>query len=258
MKFIDPAGLTIAFVVCLALFGPLESWIPHQAGRKFLRPGWSTDVIHFFLGDLLKKMALFAFAVPLIVTLGFLINRDLQARVLSQPWWLQLIEAQFLADLGGYWGHRLAHTVPLLWRFHAVHHSSEQLDWLAAARVHPVDQAFTRLFAFVPLYLLGFSKATFGFLLLLETFHAIFIHANVRIRFGWVEEFISTPAFHHWHHTNDGPEVINKNYAGLLPWVDRIFGTHYLPKDRMPAKYGISESMPTGYLGQITQPFRPK
>ena len=258
MKFIDPAGLAIAFVVCLAIFAPLESWIPHQTGRKFFRRGWFTDFTHFFLGDLLKKAAVFAFALPVVMLLGVLVNHELQARILRQPWWLQLIEAQVIADVGGYWGHRLAHTIPLFWRFHALHHSSEQLDWLAVARVHPIDQGFTRIFAFVPLYLLGFSKATFGFLLVLETFHAIFIHANVRVRFGWMEKVISTPAFHHWHHTNDGPEVINKNYAGLFPWVDRLFRTHHLSKDRMPAKYGIDEPTPPGYLEQIAAPFQRK
>ncbi len=256
MKFIDPRGLAIAFVVCLAIFAPLESWLPHQAGRKFFRKGWLTDFTHFFLGDLLKKAAVIAVALPVIVLLGFFVNRDLQAMVLSQSWWLQLLEAQLIAEFGGYWGHRLSHQIPFLWRFHAVHHSSEQLDWLAAARVHPVDQAATRMFALIPLYLMGFSKETFGVLLVLETFHAIFIHANVRLRFGWLEKFISTPAFHHWHHTNDGPDVVNKNYGGLLPWIDRIFGTHYLPKDRMPEKYGINEPMPGGYVGQIAQPFR--
>ncbi len=256
MKFFDPGGLAIAFVLCLAVFAPLESWLPHQTGRKFFRPGWLTDFIHFFIGDLLKKAAVIAFALPVVLVLGKLVNHELQARILSQPWWLQLIEAQVIAEVGGYWGHRLAHEIPFLWRFHAIHHSSEQLDWLAAARVHPVDQGFTRLFAFVPLYLLGFSKSTFGALIVLETFHAIFIHANVRLRFGWLEKIISTPAFHHWHHANGGPDVINKNYAGLLPWVDRLFGTHHLPTDRMPERYGIDAPMPPGYLGQLAAPFR--
>ena len=112
MKFFDPGGLAIAFVVCLAIFAPLESWIPHQPGRKFFRRGWFTDFSHFFIGDLLKKAAVFVVAVPVVLVLGFFVNHDLQVRVLSQPWWLQLIEAQVLADVGGYWGHRLAHEVP--------------------------------------------------------------------------------------------------------------------------------------------------
>ena len=66
---------------------------------------------------------------------------------------------------------------------------------------------------------------------------------------------MATPAFHHWHHANESPETTNKNYASLLPWMDWIFGTFYLPK-KYPAKYGINEPMPTNYAGQLAQPFR--
>ena len=64
--------------------------------------------------------------------------------------------------VGGYWGHRLSHTVPFLWRFHAVHHSIEEMDWLAAGRLHPLDQAFTQACAILPLFLLGYSRGVFA------------------------------------------------------------------------------------------------
>ena len=54
------------------------------------------------------------------------------------------------------------------------------------------------------------------------------------------------PAFHHWHHTKDGPEYINKNYAATFPWVDKCFGTFYLPGKQWPAKYGIDTPMAAG------------
>jgi len=82
-----------------------------------------------------------------------------------------------------------------------------------------------------------------------------FIHANARWRFGPLEWLIATPAFHHWHHTNDGPAYVNKNYAALLPLVDRLFGTLYLPKDKQPEHYGIDEPLPSGFLGQLVRPF---
>ncbi|MES9906417.1 MAG: sterol desaturase family protein [Sedimenticola sp.] len=47
---------------------------------------------------------------------------------------------------------------------------------------------------------------------------------------GWLEWLISTPVFHHWHYTHDGPEYVDKNYATMFPWIDRLFGTYYLPK----------------------------
>jgi len=70
-----------------------------------------------------------------------------------------------------------------------------------------------------------------------------------------LEWLISTPAFHHWHHTKDGPEYINKNYAAIFPWVDKLFGSFYLPKDQWPAKYGVDLPMAPGLIGQLLQPF---
>jgi hypothetical protein len=81
-----------------------------------------------------------------------------------------------------------------------------------------------------------------------------FIHANVTWRFGPLEWLVSTPAFHHWHHTNDGPEVINKNYAPMLPWVDWVFGSLYLPKDKQPERYGIDEPVSPILFGQLVEP----
>jgi len=66
---------------------------------------------------------------------------------------------------------------------------------------------------------------------------------------------ISTPAFHHWHHTND--EQINKNYASMLPVMDLLFGTWYLPAKQWPSKYGIDGPMAPDLTGQLVQPFLP-
>ena len=74
-------------------------------------------------------------------------------------------------------------------------------------------------------------------------------------RFGPLEWLIATPTFHHWYHTNDGPAYVNKNYEPLLPWVDRFFGTLYLPKHKLPAHHGIDEPLPARFLGQLVRPF---
>jgi sterol desaturase/sphingolipid hydroxylase (fatty acid hydroxylase superfamily) len=132
-------------------------------------------------------------------------------------------------------------------------------------RAHPVDMVFTRLCGLVPLYVLGLGAPARGssglipvLIILVGTLWGFFIHANVRWRFGPLEWLVATPAFHHWHHTNDGPDVINKNYSPMLPWIDRLFGTLYLPKDRQPERYGIDEPMSGMLLGQLIDPFLPR
>ena len=129
--------------------------------------------------------------------------------------------------------------------------------------MNPYIESFLPLFVAIntpgilPVYLLGFTKETFGALIAFEGLLAIFIHANVRWRFGWLEWLVATPAFHHWHHANEGAESANKNFSVLLPWVDWVFGTMYLP-GRLPRKYGIDEPMPTHYVSQLAEPFRPR
>jgi sterol desaturase/sphingolipid hydroxylase (fatty acid hydroxylase superfamily) len=131
------------------------------------------------------------------------------------------------------------------------------MDWLASGRLHPIDQVFTRSCVVLPLFCLGFSRATFGAFLAVTTLQAIFIHANVRFRFGPLRWIIATPEFHHWHHAND-PGAYNTNFAGECPLVDLLFGTLHLPKGRMPERYGIDDPVPDGYLHQLAWPFRPR
>lgn len=114
---------------------------------------------------------------------------------------------------------------------------------------------FTRTCTVLPLFALGFSRATFGAFVGFAGFQAIFVHANVRVRFGLLRWMVATPEFHHWHHANQ-PEAHNTNFAGEFPFVDALFGTLHLPKGTRPAVYGIDDPVPEGYLGQLAWPFR--
>jgi len=249
------ANVIYGLLVAAAIFIPLERLFSLRKTQRVFRNGWRTDVIHFLFTRFLSDAAAFVAVGAFILLIHSFISSEFQAAVAAQNRVLQFIEAVLIANLGAYFGHRLSHEIPFLWRFHSVHHSSSEMDWLAAARIHPLDQIVTKTLTIVPLYVLGFSKATFGAYLGLATFHAVFIHANVRFKFGKLRWLIGSPRFHHWHHSND-PEAHNKNYAGELPLLDLIFGTYYLPEDRMPERYGVSEPVPSSYFGQMLYPFR--
>ncbi|MDD2722787.1 MAG: sterol desaturase family protein [Methylovulum sp.] len=258
---VDVFRLSIWLLVIMVIFVPLERFCPLHP-QKFFRKAFFTDFIYFFLSGLLPK---FFIALPMsLIALGLhgFIPGELHQQVASLPMWARFSAAMVVGEFGTYWGHRWMHEIPFLWRFHAIHHSAEQIDWLVNTRAHPIDLAFPRLCGFVPMYLLGLAQASGNsmdlmplLVTLVGTIWGFFIHANLRWRFGCLEWMISTPAFHHWHHTNDGPEFINKNYAPMLPWMDKLFGTFYLPKKQWPTRYGINDTMSPSIVQQLIQPF---
>ena len=133
------------------------------------------------------------------------------------------------------------------------------MDWLVNTRAHPVDLVFGRFCGLVPIYVLGLSGpvgpsgSTVAILVsLIGTVSGFFIHANLRWRFGPLEWLISTPAFHHWHHTRTGP--LNRSYASTLPWLDWIFGTYHLPRESWPDAYGIKAKVPRTLTEQLAYP----
>jgi sterol desaturase/sphingolipid hydroxylase (fatty acid hydroxylase superfamily) len=158
-------------------------------------------------------------------------------------------------QLVGYWAHRAQHEVPLFWRFHAVHHSSTRLDWIAGARAHPGDVFVGTLVAAPVLLVLGVDAAAVGVLGAVAGVWGIFLHANVRWRLRALDGWIGTPEYHHWHHSAH-PEARNRNYAALLPVFDRLFGTYHQPADRRPETYGCDAPVPDGWWAQLRWPLR--
>jgi sterol desaturase/sphingolipid hydroxylase (fatty acid hydroxylase superfamily) len=257
---LDVLRLCIWLLSLAVIFVPLERLCALHR-QKVIRKGFLGDVGYYFVSSFVPKLLM---TLPLTIT-AWGVHRlgpgALYRSVAGMPPGLRFAAALTVGEIGSYWGHRWMHEIPMLWRFHAIHHSAEEIDWLVNTRAHPVDMVFTRLCGLIPMYLLGLAQPLAGRLdvtpmlvTLVGTLWGFFIHSNVRFRFGWLEWLVSSPAFHHWHHTNDGPEVLNKNYASLLPWVDKCFGTFYLPKGRWPGAYGTDSPTANGLLGQLLEP----
>ncbi len=240
------------FVILACIFIPLER-IFALHNQKVFRRDWKTDATYFFTGHFIGRSGAIIVAVTWSLMTD-LFNPELQTKIASQPIWLQLAEAIVISDMAYYIAHRLLHEVPWLWQFHAVHHSIERMDWLAAVRVHPCEQLFTQICKMMPLYWLGFTKETFAVYALYSAAIAFLIHANISIKFGPLKWFVATPEFHHWHHSLS-PKIYNKNFAVQLPLLDLLFGTMYMPVQKMPDRYGISDAIPAGYVGQMFYPF---
>ena len=254
---VDVLRLSLWLVLLAVIFVPLERFFGERhAGRS--RTELFSDLGFYFISSLLPA-ALLAAPLALVAVAGQRWLPDaIPATLSALPLWAKLGLGLLIGEVGTYWGHRLSHEIPWLWRYHAVHHSTEQLYFLAHTRTHPVDMVVTRLFGMTPLYLLGLagpgaaSSAAPVALLLVGTVWGFFIHANLRWRFGPLEWLVATPAFHHWHHSKF--EHINRNYASTLPLLDRLFGTYHLPR-AWPAACGIEAPMPKTLAGQLTAPF---
>ncbi|WP_082951658.1 sterol desaturase family protein [Mycobacterium sp. 852002-51057_SCH5723018] len=245
-------GIVVGMVALAIIFIPLERLFALRP-RRILRTGWRTDVVHYLInGAALKVGIVIAVAVVGTVLRAF-VPAPCRAAIAASPGAAQVVAALAIATVGGYAGHRAAHEVPLLWRFHRVHHSIRELDWLAANHLHPLDQIFIRSAAVLPLYALDFGRISLGAFVIVTTLQAIFVHANVRLTFGPLRWVIATPQFHHWHHARE-PRAYNSNYAGEFPALDALFGTLYLPAQRWPAHYGIDDREPDGYLRQLVWP----
>ena len=238
------------------IFVPLERIFAKHPEQRIFRPGWRTDLAHFFASHVMVQVSVLLTMAPAAILFHGSLGSPLQAWVGSLPLAVQFVLAMLLADLFAYGSHRLFHAVPLLWRFHSIHHSCECLDWLASSRLHLVDIVVTRAVAFMPLYVMGFSQeALYGYLMF-ASIQGILIHSNLRFDFGALRHLLVTPQFHHWHHTAE-LEALDRNFAIHLPFFDWLFGTYYLPRDRWPDRYGIEGNpVPDLWLRQLVYPFR--
>lgn len=241
-----------SFAALALVFGLLERAFPARPEQPILRRAFGTDLA-YFLGQYLLWSALALRVLQVLQrNIAALTPGGLRAAVAAQPLWLQALAVLVLSDLTIYWGHRLQHRVPLLWRFHAVHHSAEHLDWLAAHREHPLDGLYTQTLVNLPALVLGVPISVLAGLAAFRGAWAIFIHSNVRLPLGPLRLLLGAPELHHWHHSRDR---FQGNYANLSPLMDLLFGTYYCPTNA-PAALGLSTPFPRTYLGQLLQPFR--
>jgi sterol desaturase/sphingolipid hydroxylase (fatty acid hydroxylase superfamily) len=239
-----------------AVFVPLERLFALRPGQGVFRRHWTLDLTYFFVNSLFVEVLTLLTLHPALVLFDWARTNAVASAVVELPLAAQVVLIVLVADLSQYWVHRTFHTVPFLWRFHAIHHSAEDMDWLAGSRLHLVDVIVTRGLTYIPIFLLGFSTAALTVYVFLVATQATFIHANVRWSFRRVRHIVATPAFHHWHHSAER-EAVDKNFAVHTPVWDVLFGTYYLP-DRWPSRYGLSggPEVPSGWMRQLVHPFR--
>jgi len=236
------------------IFSPIEVVWPAYPKQSVFRPDWLQDIVYFLSTHLPIQITSFLILLPATQLTAVLGVPGLVAAVGRLPWPVQFFLAVLVADLAEYAIHRLFHTVPFLWRFHAIHHSSKALDWIAGSRAHIVEDVVVRGFMLIPMMFI-FPRDMIVAYLLFVTIHATWAHCNFGPTIKWLEPFVIQPRFHHWHHTSQ-VEAIDRNFAIHFPWIDKLFGTCYFPNDKWPDTYGLhNEKIPAGFWAQTFYPF---
>ena len=246
--------LFLGFLLFAVVFVPLERCFPCRRQRVFRR-GWRTDIAYYVAGCFLGHLS-DASSLSAMLLIRWATASEPGSLAALQPGWLQFVEIVIVGDLLIYLSHRCLHRFPSLWRFHRVHHSAQQMDWLVNVRLHPVEKLLEDGCKFVPIFLLEFADGPVLAYTIFLALQGFLNHSNVKINFGFLRWVLATPQFHHWHHCKD-PSSYNKNFAPHLAIFDLLFGTAYLPPgDAMPEEYGVAESVPEGFWGQMIHPFR--
>ncbi len=258
--FLNVVRLCLWLVLLSVIFIPIERLFALHP-QKFFRKALAQDVGYYFVSGLVPALLL-TFPLSLVAYGAHaVVPHSFQAAVAARPLWQRILGGLVIGEIGFYWGHRWTHEIPFLWRFHAIHHSAEHVYFLTSARAHPIDNVFIRLCGLIPAYILGVASPLTRtgslvpvLIVLVATMWGFFIHSNVRWRLGPFERLLATPAFHHWHHTLREP--LDRNYASMLPCMDKLFGTYHLPNE-WPDAYGSETKVPSSLGGQLLYPLRP-
>jgi|GEM_PF-2280135 len=242
------AGLSLIFLV-LTRFSPCNPgkywW--HDRRAAF------TDILYWLLLPLMMQIGRIAF---LVLGTWLLYGSNPQPEFIARalPIAVQCILILLIQDVLMYWIHRLFHT-RFAWKFHAVHHSPEVLDWTSTMRFHPVNAIAEFALADVIILLMGFSPTALIILGPINMMYSVMVHANLNWTFGPLRYIFASPVFHRWHHTSE-EEGRDCNFAPTFPFLDYFWGTFAMPAQQRPQVYGVGDpTFPRGFLGQTVYPF---
>jgi len=268
LAFIHSIGVTIFKLVPIwialgAAFAVLSYFWACNPGRPWWRKReLVTDVCYWFVIPLLARylrIGLLVLGAALLFGItsaeGLIAFYDDGHGPLAQlPLAVQAVLFLVGSDIMNYWIHRAFHG-SAMWKYHAVHHSSQDLDWLSAARFHPINIFLGSVATDVVLLIAGISPNVLVFLGPFTVAHSAFVHANLNWTLGPFRYVLAGPVFHRWHHTA-ADRGGDKNFASTFPVLDVLFGTFCMPDNARPDAYGVADQIPPSFGEQMLYPFR--
>jgi len=250
--------ILVSFVVLL-----LERVMPWRKGQPFIRPQLAQDIFWWvFNGHIWVVFTAFLFTRLLMgtgVTASNVLNgfANTFASLSGYPLWTQVCVYLVLSDLLEWCIHNLLHRVGWMWRLHRVHHSIHIMDWFGNFRFHWAEHIIYKILKYLPLTLLGAEWEAILITAVVSTTIGNLNHANLNISWGPLRYVLNSPRMHIWHHDKSPDRPAGYNFAVVFSLWDWIFGTAYMPLDRVPKKIGFrnDEQVPENLLMRFLLPF---
>jgi sterol desaturase/sphingolipid hydroxylase (fatty acid hydroxylase superfamily) len=229
----DPSlSVTAAIVLSIAYFGTIalialgEALAPRRALAAPLRKRWFGNLALAVLDTIAIHGTIPVSAIALSYELA---GRDWGLlNAVDVPLWLAAPVAILALDLARYAFHWTVHSVPALWRVHAIHHTDLDYDFTTALRFHPVEALLSAAWTLAIVAVLG---PPVGVVIAVEALFIIMsvtAHANMRLPAGVdriLRRCLVTPDLHRVHHSTS-PDEANANFGTIFPFWDRLFATY--------------------------------
>jgi len=239
----------------------LEVLFPWRKNQPIIRTDFWIDGFYMFFNFFIFNLVIFiAFCNLTSQFFKDLFGGDLSDLALiniqDYPEWAQLLVFFVATDFVQWFTHVMLHRFDVLWRFHKVHHSVEEMGFAAHLRYHWMENVFYTPMKYIMVMLIGGFHPEQAFIVY---YTAIAIghlnHANIGWSYGPLKYIINNPKMHIWHHAYDLPEN-HKNGANFgisLSIWDYIFRTNYVPHSGRDIKLGFEkiEKFPKVFLKQL-------
>jgi sterol desaturase/sphingolipid hydroxylase (fatty acid hydroxylase superfamily) len=247
-------------------FFALELLKPWRKDQPRFRKDFWLDFFYMFFNFFLFSLIIYNAASNVFVDLFndflgvFGIKNVVAIEIASWAIWLQLLVMFVGRDFIQWWVHRLLHWSPVLWEFHKVHHSVEQMGFAAHLRYHWMETIVYRFIEYLPLAMIGFGIDDFFIVHIISLSIGHFNHSNFTVNLGPLKYIFNNPAMHIWHHAYEMPEdrKYGINFGISLSLWDYIFGTAHIPHNGRDIKLGFPglEKFPKHFFSQITHGFK--
>lgn len=242
----------------------LELIFPWRKTQKAFRKDFWLDAFYMYFNFFVFSVAvagIYAIFGTASESLGFSMKSLALVDLDAWPWWLQLLVFFVVLDFVQWVTHVALHRWPVLWRFHQVHHSVEEMGFAAHLRYHWMENILYKPLKTLGVMFIGGFEPEQAYIV---HFVAITIghinHANIHVTWGPFKYLFNNPVMHLWHHVYDLPKGFKYgiNFGISLSIWDYIFRTASIPRDDAYIRLGYPgvERMPKTFLGQMVYGFR--